>query len=66
MTESPTHRARIAVSPAGAADLIGVSRAFIYTEMQRGNLRSLKLGRVRRITIAEIERYLHAAELTTL
>ena len=36
-------------SPAEAAAQLGVSRQFIYTLMESGELRSLKLGSARRV-----------------
>lgn len=38
---------RLAYSPDEAARLAGVSRAFLYLEMQRAKLRTVKIGRRR-------------------
>lgn len=47
---------RLAYSPAEAANSIGVARQTIYNLMQRGELRSVKIGRSRRIPASEVER----------
>jgi len=44
----------IAVSPADAADLIGVSRGTIYNLIERGELRRSKVGRATRIPVADL------------
>jgi excisionase family DNA binding protein len=43
-----------------AAELIGVSRAQVYNLMAQGKLRWVKIGKLRRIEIAEIERFIAA------
>lgn len=43
------NQARLAYLPTEVADLIGQSRAQIYTYMADGSLPSIKLGRSRRI-----------------
>ena len=40
-----------------AADVLGISRTAIYLLLQRGEIPSVKIGRSRRITRQEIERY---------
>lgn len=40
---------RLAYKPAEAAEIIGVSRQFIYTLIQRGQLRTVSLGKRRLI-----------------
>ncbi len=45
---------RIAYSPTEAAEALGVSRQFVYNMMAAGLLRSVKLGRARRIPAAEV------------
>jgi excisionase family DNA binding protein len=39
-----------------AARLLGVSRAFVYKLLAQGQIRTVKLGRVRRIPRTEVER----------
>jgi len=45
---------RPAVSPAEAADLLGVTRATIYNLIDRGELRRFKVGRCTRIPTGDI------------
>lgn len=40
-----------------AAEVLGISRTAIYLLLQRGEIPSVKIGRSRRITRQEIERY---------
>jgi len=44
----------IAVSPAHAADMVGVSRGTIYNLIERGELRRSKVGRATRIPVADL------------
>ena len=54
----PKHRvARIAYSPAEAAEAIGTSRAFIYSLMANGSLPSVKVGKLRRILADDLEEF---------
>jgi excisionase family DNA binding protein len=46
----------IAVSPADAAKLIGVSRATLYNLLDRGTIPSAEIGGSRRIRVADLER----------
>ena len=50
---------KLAYSPAEAAAALGVSRQHIYKMMSDGRIASAKLGRSRRIPVAEIEALLH-------
>ncbi|MEM9466817.1 MAG: helix-turn-helix domain-containing protein [Actinomycetota bacterium] len=45
----------LAVSPARAAELLGVSRQHIYNLIERGQLPRVKLGRATRIRRADLE-----------
>ena len=47
---------QLALSPADAAAALGVCRASIYNMLARGELRSVTLGRARRIPITEVQR----------
>jgi len=40
-----------------AAERLGLGRSFTYELVQRGEIASLKLGRARRVPVAELERY---------
>lgn len=44
----------LAVSPSTAAEMLDCSRAFIYTLIERGDLRRSKIGRASRIPIEDI------------
>ena len=46
----------LVVGPEEAARLLRVSRSFIYTLIAHGTLRTVKLGRARRILLEDIER----------
>ena len=48
----------LVVSVPRAAKIIGVSRAQLYNLMAQGKLRWVKIGKLRRIEIAEIERFI--------
>lgn len=45
---------RMAMSPAEAADALGVTRVTIYRLIERGQLRRFKVGRLSRIPIADV------------
>lgn len=45
---------RLAVSPAEAAQMTGLSRATIYNLIERGELRRSKIGRSTRIPVADL------------
>ena len=45
----------LAVSPAEAAEMLRCSRAFIYSLIERGELRRSKIGRTCRIPVEDIQ-----------
>ena len=47
---------RLAYSPAEAAAMLSISRKHIYTLMERGLLRTTKIGNCRRVPADEIRR----------
>ncbi len=49
---------RLAVRPAEAARMLGVTRTRIFTEVREGRLRTAKVGRCRIIPIAELRDWL--------
>jgi excisionase family DNA binding protein len=57
MPEHIVDEPRIAYTVEHAARLLECSRAHLYNLIARGELRSIKLGAARRITRAEIDRY---------
>jgi excisionase family DNA binding protein len=50
--------------PEEGADAIGVSRARFYELMSEGRIKSIKIGRSRRVPITELQSWI-AAELAT-
>ena len=61
ITKSPTAAEvtvplRLLLRPEEGAHAIGVSRARIYKLMSDGQIKSIKIGRSRRIPVAELER----------
>ena len=61
----PDHNSHgtLAVSPAEAARLLGVSRTRLYEELGSGSIPSFHLGRRRLIRIAALEAWMSAREL---
>ena len=58
MIENSTPNCRpIAVSPQQAAELLGLSRVQIYNLMRANQLANFHIGRSRRISMREIERF---------
>ena len=53
---------RLAVSPAEAARLASIGRTTLYEAIGTGELRSLKIGKRRLITIEALRTWLAAAE----
>ena len=49
---------KMLVTVSEAAALLGVGRSFAYELVQRGDLPSVKLGRARRVPVAEVRRYI--------
>jgi excisionase family DNA binding protein len=40
------------------AAMLGCGRSYVYDLLYRGELRSIKLGRLRRVTLDEVERFI--------
>lgn len=59
---APAHDDRLAYSPEEAARITGVSRAFLYLEMQRGRLSSVKIGRRRLVRRSDLLAWVGEAE----
>jgi len=53
---------RLAVSPSEAARIAGIGRTTLYAAIGSGQLRSLKIGKRRLITIEALRKWLAAAE----
>ena len=58
--EAARQAARLLLSPEEAGDRMRLSRATIYRMLERGDLRSVKIGTVRRIPVRELEAYIEA------
>lgn len=53
----------IAVSPAKAAEMLDISRPFLYRYLDSGELPSFHMGRSRKILVKDLERFAeHMAE----
>jgi excisionase family DNA binding protein len=48
----------LSLRPGKAADAIGVSRPTFYRYMQSGEIRTIKVGGCRLVTVAELQRWL--------
>jgi excisionase family DNA binding protein len=58
----PTSTERLAYKPAEAADIIGVSRQFIYNKINDGTLRTVKVGKRRLVPRSAILELLGESE----
>lgn len=57
MHHEPAPLTPLQVSIKRAAELLGYSQATIYNLIQRGELRSVGTGRLRRIPLSELKRW---------
>jgi excisionase family DNA binding protein len=48
------------LSPEQAAELLGCRRTYIFELLARGDLASVKLGRLRRIPASAVEKFIQA------
>jgi excisionase family DNA binding protein len=55
-------REKLLLTPEEAGERLGVGRTQIYALLRRGELLSVRIGRLRRIPVAALQRYV--AELT--
>jgi excisionase family DNA binding protein len=53
--------ARLLLRPEEAARALGVSRARLYQMMAEGQITSIKVGRLRRIPLAELTKWVESA-----
>ncbi len=60
LAEQPIVPLRLLLRPEEGARALGVSRARIYEMLARGDIRSIKIGRSRRIPVAEIKNWIDA------
>jgi excisionase family DNA binding protein len=49
---------KLVVSPEEGCEVIGVKRSTIFSLMKTGQIRSVKIGRLRRIPVVELEAFL--------
>lgn len=63
MQPQTTPTPRLMLTPEQAADALGIGRTTIFALIKSGELRSLRIGRLRRIPADEIDAY--TARLTT-
>jgi excisionase family DNA binding protein len=49
---------KLLVDPATGAEMLGVSRATFYIWLRSGHIRSLTLGRSRRVEVAELHAFI--------
>jgi excisionase family DNA binding protein len=47
-------------TPIQAAKIMGISRSHVYTLMDQGRLESVNIGRCRRITANQIEKFIES------
>ena len=62
--QKPARERPLAVSPGQASKLVGVGRTKLYEAINRGELRSSKIGARRLITMAALEDWLAAQEVS--
>jgi excisionase family DNA binding protein len=46
-----------------AAELLHVSRAFVYLMLQRGDIPTVRIGRMLRVRPEDLERYIHERQM---
>ena len=57
MIEAAPAPPRLLLSPAEAAQALGIARSHLYVLMDRGLIAWVHIGRCRRIPVAELERF---------
>jgi excisionase family DNA binding protein len=62
MTRSSWQAEKLAFTVDEAADLLSLSRAQIYRLIDVGDLGSIKIGKCRRVTYAQLEAYVSRVE----
>jgi len=53
-----THQVHLVLTPNQSAEAIGVSRSKIYELLRSGELRSIKIGRSRRVPIEDLNQFI--------
>ncbi len=57
MDVNPQDNPKVLLSPDQAAEALGCGRTQVYSLISDGRLRSVKIGRLRRIPVSELHRY---------
>ncbi len=52
------NEAALLLAPSDAAQLLGCGRTHLYSLLRKGELRSIRIGRLRRIPRTEVEAYI--------
>lgn len=69
MNESNARPAKLLMTPEEAAQILSITRTRVYQLMRRGTLRSVKIGKARRVAVAALEAFVEQiqeeAELAT-
>lgn len=55
----PQHLPILAYSPEQVAQVLGISRTAVYALLARGEIKSLRIGKRRRIPVSAVTEYLH-------
>ena len=63
MSDTTAQAAVRLLSPEEAADVLGCGRSHIYRLIQSGEVRSVKVGRLRRVPSSEVEAYIESLML---
>lgn len=59
----PNQPTRLAYTVKEAALLLSLSRSLVYELINSGRIETIKIGRARRITSGQLERYIQGCEL---
>ena len=54
------------LSVAEAAEVVGVSRSFLYDRVMAGEVASLKIGKLRKIRVADLEQWIESLAMKEL
>jgi excisionase family DNA binding protein len=57
MESQVTHAPRVMLTPEQAAEALGIGRTTVFALIKNGELRSLLIGRLRRVPADEIDAY---------
>ena len=57
LTDSGRRVAPLLLKPEEAAEALGIARTRVYQLMRAGEIRSVKIGKVRRIPVAALQAY---------